>query len=90
MTFVPAMWAVWVALVLLSVILKLYISRLSRDEDDQIVLDESFEHLRAEQAAMLTKLNKIQPVQRAALWVLGAATLFVVAYYVHDMLSQFK
>jgi hypothetical protein len=90
MTFVPAMWAVWIALVLLSVILKLYISRLSRDEDDQLVLDESFEHVRVEQAAMLTKLNKIQPVQRAALWVLGATSLFVALYYIHDMVSQFK
>lgn len=63
---------------------------MSRDEDDQLVLDESFEHVRVEQAAILTKLNKVQPVQRMALWVLGAASLFVALYYVHDMLNQFK
>ncbi|MGA7340342.1 MAG: hypothetical protein WBE72_10715 [Terracidiphilus sp.] len=90
MPFVPAMWAVWVVLVLCFIVLKFYVSRLSRDEDDQLVLQESFERVRLEQAALVTRLNKIQPLQRAILWVLGAASVFVAVYYLHDMLSQFK
>jgi hypothetical protein len=90
MNFVPAMWTVWAVLVLVSVILKLYVSRLGRDEEDEVILLESSEHLRTEQAAILSRLHRVEPVQRAFLWVLGAATLFVVVYYVHDMVNQFR
>jgi hypothetical protein len=90
MPFVPAMWTVWGALLLVFAALKLYVSRLSRDEDDQLFLDESFDHVRVAQAAIAAKVNKIQPVQRAVLWVLGAMTLFVLGYYVLDMFHQFS
>jgi hypothetical protein len=90
MTFVPAMWAVWGVLVLFFIGVKLYISRLSRDEDDQLVLQESFEHLKVEQAAIIARVNKVQPVQRLVMWTLAAMTLFVVGYYVLDMVRQFK
>jgi hypothetical protein len=90
MTFVPAMWAVWAAFLAVSVILKLYVSRLGRDEDDELILLESSEHLRVEQAEILSRLHKVEPIQRAFLWVLLAASLFVVAYYLHDMVSQFR
>jgi hypothetical protein len=90
MNFVPAMWTVWAVLVLVSVILKLYVSRLGRDEEDEVILLESSEHLRTEQAAILSRLHRVEPVQRAFLWVLGAATLFVVVYYVHHMVNQFR
>jgi hypothetical protein len=90
MNFVPAMWTVWAVLVLVSVILKLYVSRLGRDEEDEVILLESSEHLRTEQAAILSRLHRVEPIQRAFLWVLGAATFFVVVYYVHDMVNQFR
>ena len=35
MTFVPVMFSVWGALVLLFIVLKMYASRLGRDEEDQ-------------------------------------------------------
>jgi hypothetical protein len=90
MSFVPAMWMVWGVLLVVSVILKLYVSRLGRDEDDELILLESSEHLRTEQAAILSRLNRVEPVQRAFLWVLGAASLLLAAYYLHDMVSQFR
>lgn len=90
MTFVPAMWTIWAVLVLVSTILKLYASRLGRDEDDELVLLESSEHLRVEQAAIVSRLHKVEPIQRAFLWVLGAASLFVAIYYLHDMVMQFR
>ncbi|MFZ0337795.1 MAG: hypothetical protein WAL45_07170 [Terracidiphilus sp.] len=90
MLFVPAMWTVWGALLLVFAVLKLYVSRLSRDEDDQLVLDESFDRLRSEQAAIASKVSKIQPIERTVLWVLGAMTLFVLGYYVLDMIHQFS
>jgi len=29
-------------------------------------------------------------VQMTTIWLLGAGTLFVVVYYVHDMINQLK
>jgi hypothetical protein len=68
----------------------LYRSRLTRDEDDQIFLDDSFSHERSAQAAIAEKVHKIEPVIRASIWLAGAATVLVVAYYIWDIFVQFK
>jgi len=86
----PGIWVVWGFLVVLFVALKVYAGRLSRDEDDQLVLDDSFEHVRAEQAAIVARLNKVQPVMRAVLVLLCVMTLVVVGYYVVDAIRQFQ
>src|SRR5208337_954260 len=44
MTFVPVMWTIWAVLVVVTFGFYLYRSRLTRDEEDQIFLDDSFEH----------------------------------------------
>ncbi|MGP8253947.1 MAG: hypothetical protein ACLQHF_18110 [Terracidiphilus sp.] len=90
MGFVLAMWTIWGLVLLLFIAARVYSSRLSRDEDDQLILDDSFSQLKAEQAAIMGKINKFKPVQLAASWALAAMTLFVAVYYVHDMVSQFK
>jgi hypothetical protein len=84
--FVPVMWSVWGVLVLVLLALKLYTGRLSRDEDDQLILDDSFDNVKAEQAAILAKIARVEPVQRIAMWLAMAATLFVMAYYIRDIL----
>lgn len=88
--FVPVMWSVWGAVVLALIALKVYSGRLSRDEDDQIILDDSFNHVRSEQAAIIEKVHKIEPIQRATMWVAVAMTLVVIGYYAFDMYNQFK
>ena len=90
MPFVPAMWIVWSVLFLSFAVLKLYISRLSRDEDDELILGESLDRVRIEQASLTAKLNKVEPVEHLVLWGLGATSVIVAAYYIHDMISQFK
>lgn len=91
MTFlVPAMWSVWGLLVLAVLGLKIYSGRLSRDEDDQLVLADAFSHVKDEQAAIVAKVHKVEPIQRATLWVLGAMSLFIIAYYILDIINQFK
>ncbi len=87
---VPGMWVVWGISVILFVVVKLYASRLSRDEDDQLVLDDSFEHVRAEQAAIVARLNKVQPIMRAVLVLLCVMTAVVIGYYVFDAIRQFQ
>jgi len=85
MTFVPMMWSVWGALVAILAIIWMYRSRLERDEEDQIFLDDSFSHERAAQAAIVAKVEKVQPILRGAMIVTGVATAFVVGYYIYDI-----
>ena len=56
---VPIMWTVWGALVLLMLLLKIYNDRLPRDEDDQLVLDEAFDHVKNQQAAIMAKVSQL-------------------------------
>jgi nucleoside recognition membrane protein YjiH len=84
--FVPVMWSVWGVLVLLMICLKIYAGRLTRDEDDQIILDDSFDNVKAEQAAIMAKVAKLEPVLRTVFWLTAAATLVVIVYYVRDVL----
>lgn len=90
MQIAPLMWSVWAGLVVIMAGLFLYRSRLTKDEEDQIFLDDSFSHEKIAQAAIIAKVNKIQPILRAAMWVVGAATLFVIGYYIVDVFNQFK
>lgn len=90
MTFVPVMWAVWGALIVITAGLYIYRSNLTKDEEDQIFLDDSFQHERVAQEAIVAKVNKIQPVVRLALILDVIATLFVIGYYVMDITRQFR
>ena len=90
MSMVPVMWVIWSVLAAFTAALYIYRSNLTKDEEDQIFLDDSFDHERVAQAAIVAKVNKIQPILRIALWLMLVATLFVVGYYVMDFLNQFK
>ena len=86
----PVMWSVWGVLVLIMAGLFLYRSSLSRDEEDQVFLDDAFSHERTAQAAIVAKINKVQPLVRIASVLVAVATLFVIGYYVMDIFNQFK
>lgn len=90
MTIVPVMWSVWGLLVVVMAGLFLYRSSLTKNEEDQIFLDDSFSHERTAQAAIVAKVNKIQPLVKIASLLVGIATLFVAGYYVLDVINQFK
>ncbi len=90
MTLAPVLWVVWSVLVVFTAALYIYRSNLTKDEEDQIFLDDSFEHEKNAQAAIIAKVNKVQPLLRVALWLVGAATLMVVGYYIVDIFNQFK
>jgi hypothetical protein len=84
------MWTVWIVFWVSFVSLRRYISRLSRDEDDELVLGESLGRLWVEQATIAVKLQKVEPIEHVLLWLLGATSVLAAAYYIHDMMSQFK
>lgn len=90
MAIAPVMWAVWGLFVLFTAAIYIYRSNLTRDEEDQIFLDDSFDHEKAAQAAIIAKVNKVQPLLRLGLWLVGIASLVVVVYYVIDIFNQFK
>lgn len=86
MTFAPVMWVVWSLLVVVMAALHIYRSSLTRDEEDQIFLDDSFEHERSAQAAIVARVSKVEPVLRVAQWLVVGMTAIVLAYYVRDIL----
>jgi hypothetical protein len=88
MAFVPAMWAIWGAFVVVAGALFVYRIKLTRDEDDQIFLDDSFEQERVAQAEIVAKVNKLEPALRLSSWVVAGATLFVIGYYVLDIINR--
>jgi hypothetical protein len=90
MSFVPVMWSVWGFTVLVMAVMFLYRSRLSRDEDDQIFLHESLAHEKNAQQAILAKVKRVQPIVRVSEILAGVATLFVIGYYVNDVINQFR
>ena len=88
MGFVPIMWGVWVAFIAILAVLYIYRASLHKGENDQIVLDEVFENIRSEEAVIAAKVKKIEPAIRIFMWLLGATTLFIIVYYVRDILVQ--
>lgn len=88
MTFMPVMWTVWSALVVVAAALHIYRGSLMRDEEDQIFLDDSFDQEKAAQAVIVAKVNRIEPALKAAYWLVAAMTAVVIAYYVWDILAQ--
>ncbi len=82
------MWGVWIAFALLLTVLYLYRSSLSRDEEDQIFLDDSFNQEKAAQEAIAARVAKVEPWVRIARWMVVAMSVVVVVYYIRDILLQ--
>ena len=82
------MWSVWAAFALFLAVLYIFRSSLTRDEEDQIFLDESFDHEKAHQAVIATRVARIEPLVRFARWLVVAMTAVVLVYYVRDVLLQ--
>jgi len=83
-------WSVWGLVVLSFIIVKIYVMGLSRDEDDQLVLQDSTSHVKAEQSIIIARLNQIEPIQKTLLWAVIGMTVVVVGYYTYDMIRQFQ
>ncbi|MFY9853520.1 MAG: hypothetical protein WAK26_06540 [Terracidiphilus sp.] len=90
MSLVLVMWSIYAVLVAITAALYIYRGRLQRDEEDQIFLDDSFEHEKAEQEAIAARVNKLEPSLRLMKWLVAAATVLVIVYYIWDIATQFK
>lgn len=88
MTIVPVMWVVWGAIVILMVGLHVYRSSLEKDEEDQLFLDDSFEHERAANAAIVARATRVEPLVTVSHWLVAVISALVILYYVWDVLRQ--
>lgn len=88
MKFVPIMWIVWSLIAVLMVALHVYRSSLEKDEEDQLFLDDSFEHERAANAAIVARASKVEPLVRVSHWLVAVASVLVIVYYAWDILVQ--
>lgn len=77
----------WGVITAVLIVLLIYRSTLTMQEDDQLYLSESESHMQKEQTEILTKVNKINPVVR---W-LGASSvllfLVVAGMWTYQMLN---
>ena len=62
------MWIGWILILVLFIVAKLYASRISRYEENQLILDDSSSQLKTEQDAIAGRLNKFKPVQMTTIW----------------------
>ena len=85
MTFFPIMLSVWILTIVFMAIMLIYRSRLARDEEDQLFLDDTFNEQKAAQAAIAARVQKVQPMVKGSELIAGVATLFVIGYFAIDM-----
>ncbi len=88
MTLVPVLWTIWSAFVVFTAALYVYRTSLTRVEEDQIFLDDSFEQEKSAQAIIVSRVAKVEPLVRIGRWLVIAMTLVVVLYYVRDVVVQ--
>jgi hypothetical protein len=82
------MWSVWGVVVVLMLSLHIYRGSLEKNEDDQIFLDDSFEHEKTAQLSIVAKVQKVEPALRVAKVLALAMTIVVIVYYIRDILVQ--
>jgi type VI protein secretion system component VasF len=89
MTFYPVMLSIWGVLAVVVAALFVYRTSLTRDEDDQIYLDDAFQHEKAAQEAIIAKVNKVEPALRISLWAAGTVTVLLVVVYFWSLIADF-
>jgi hypothetical protein len=90
MNWVPVIWAAWGVTILIMAAVKIYVSRLGKDEEDQVFLSDSSSHAQNEQAAIALRVGKVQPLKKTAMLLAASMTIVLVVYYAVDMARQFK
>jgi len=84
------MWplAVWGVITAILVILLIYRSTLTMQEDDQLFLGESESHMEKEQIEIMAKVNKITPLVKWMGVASGLLLLVIAGLAVYQGLQQ--
>jgi hypothetical protein len=85
MMMLSVLWAVVTAAL---VIVLIYKSTLSMHEDDQLFLDESTANIRAEQEALLKRMNSITPIVRYLAVASGILILIIAGMWVYAQMNR--
>ena len=89
MGLVPVMLSLWGVSVALMLVVSIYAARLGRNEEAQIFLADSSNHVKQEQDAITARVGRIQPLKRSVMILAGAMTLLLVVYFVFNVVHQF-
>ncbi len=84
MHMLPALWIAWAVVAIITLSLYGYRSTLTRDEEGQIFLDEAFDHEKAIQDAIVSRVHRIEPIVRTSTLLTALLTVAVIAYYAWD------
>ncbi len=79
---------VWGVLTAILIILLIYRSTLTMQEDDQLFLGESESHMEKEQIELMHKVNKVTPIVRWLGAVSGVLILVIAGMAVYQGLHQ--
>lgn len=78
----------WGAVTTVLIVLLIYRGTLTMHEDDQLFLDEAESHMQEEQAALLSKIDKLNPLVKATMVGSGALAAILVALLVWDGIQK--
>jgi uncharacterized membrane protein SpoIIM required for sporulation len=78
----------WGVLTAVLVILLIYRSTLTMQEDDQLFLGESESHMEKEQIELLAKVNKINPLVKWLCTNSGVMIVVIFVMFIYQGLSQ--
>ena len=80
--------AAWGLVTTVLIVLLIYRGTLTMHEDDQLFLDEAESHMQEEQAALLSKIDRINPIVKATMVGSGALAAILVALLVWDGIQK--
>jgi len=80
--------SVWGALTAVLIVLLIYRSTLTMQEDDQLFLDEAESHMQLEQTELLNKMNRIQPMVRLLGACSGILIVVIAGLWIWTGISQ--
>ncbi|MBZ5653477.1 MAG: hypothetical protein LAO18_23705 [Acidobacteriia bacterium] len=78
----------WGVLTGILVVLLIYRSTLTMQEDDQLFLDESESHMQTEQIELMRKVNRISPYVKVLGALSGAMILVIAGMAIYQGLNQ--
>jgi uncharacterized membrane protein SpoIIM required for sporulation len=86
----PLTWllVVWGVLTGVLIILLIYRSTLTMQEDDQLFLDESESHMQKEQVELMAKVDKINPIVKVLGMASGIMILVIAGLFVYQQMSS--
>ena len=90
MSLMTMLLILWAGLTAILVLLLIYRSTLSMQEDDQLFLSDSESHMQQDQQAILRKLNKLQAPLRLLGGASGLLILVIFGLWIWQGLTQMQ